>query len=239
MRDRRCLIVNADDFGMSVGISRGILAAHQHGIVTSASLMVRPTAAAEAVAMSRDHPALSVGLHVDLCEWVFEEGEWKLNYEVVPLHNEAAVADEVDRQLDQFRKLAGRDPTHIDSHQHFHLQHPVRERLIALASGIGVALRHCTPGVTYVGGFYGQTAEGEPNPSAITLPALLGVLNDLPAGIVELACHPGEASDADTPYSDERTVEQEVLCHPAVRRLLEDKSIRLCSFGEVRQMIAR
>ena len=37
----RYLIVNADDFGQSVQVNQGIIHAHEHGIVTSASLMVR------------------------------------------------------------------------------------------------------------------------------------------------------------------------------------------------------
>ena len=49
----RRLIVNADDFGQSPGVNRGIIEAHQHGIVTSASLMVSWPAAAEAAAYGR------------------------------------------------------------------------------------------------------------------------------------------------------------------------------------------
>src|SRR5437870_3779943 len=45
----RYLIVNADDFGLSPGVNRGIIEAHEHGIVTSASLMVRWPAAGEPV----------------------------------------------------------------------------------------------------------------------------------------------------------------------------------------------
>ena len=37
----RTLVVNADDFGRSPGITRGVLRAHAEGIVTSTSLMVR------------------------------------------------------------------------------------------------------------------------------------------------------------------------------------------------------
>ena len=40
----RYLIVNADDFGLSEGVNRGIVRAHEGGIVTSASLMVRQLA---------------------------------------------------------------------------------------------------------------------------------------------------------------------------------------------------
>ena len=66
----RAVIVNADDFGLSAGVNRGIAAAFEGGIVTSASLMVRPDAAAEAASYARLHPVLGVGLHIDLGEWV-------------------------------------------------------------------------------------------------------------------------------------------------------------------------
>jgi hypothetical protein len=44
----RLLIVNADDLGCSRGVNRGIIEAHERGIVTSASLMVNRPAASEA-----------------------------------------------------------------------------------------------------------------------------------------------------------------------------------------------
>src|SRR6185437_11280085 len=57
------VIFNADDFGASAGINRGVLECHTRGVLTSASLMVTGRATREAAAMSRDHPALAVGLH--------------------------------------------------------------------------------------------------------------------------------------------------------------------------------
>ena len=42
----RRLIVNADDFGLTPGVSAGILSAHRHGIVTSTTLLA--TAAIDA-----------------------------------------------------------------------------------------------------------------------------------------------------------------------------------------------
>src|SRR5437870_1520781 len=57
------LVINADDFGYSDGINRGIVHTHRNGVVTSTSLIVTAPQAAEALAMSRDCPDLSVGLH--------------------------------------------------------------------------------------------------------------------------------------------------------------------------------
>ncbi len=60
------LIVNADDFGRTAGINRGIIAAHERGIVTSATLMVNYAPAAEAAALARQNAGIGVGLHVAL-----------------------------------------------------------------------------------------------------------------------------------------------------------------------------
>ena len=92
--DKRYLIVNADDFGRSPGVNRGIIEAHGSGIVTSASLMVRWPAAAEAAAYAREHPDLVVGLHFDLGEWIYREGAWLPASEVVPADNSTAMMEE-------------------------------------------------------------------------------------------------------------------------------------------------
>src|SRR5215467_13708276 len=149
MTARRLLIVNADDFGQSAGVNRGIVQAHRRGIVTSASLMVRQPAAAQAVELSTACPALSLGLHLDLGEWRPRGGEWAALYEVVPLGDRRAVEDEVARQLAAFRRLAGRDPTHVDSHQHVHLREPVRSIVEACARELVVPLRRCDAAIRY------------------------------------------------------------------------------------------
>lgn len=58
-------IVNADDFGSSQGVNQGIIDAHEKGIVTSTSLMVNTPATEAAVKLAREHPGLSLGLHVN------------------------------------------------------------------------------------------------------------------------------------------------------------------------------
>src|SRR5688572_11643250 len=116
----RYLIVNADDFGQSPGINRGVITAHERGIVTSASLMVRWPAAADAAAYGRARQSLSLGLHFDLGEWAWRDGTWVRIYEVIPTDDGASIGDELARQLATFRQLVGDDPTHVDSHQHVH-----------------------------------------------------------------------------------------------------------------------
>jgi len=227
------LIVNADDFGRSRGVNQGVITAHERGIVTSASLMVRWPAVKPAAAYARAHPGLTVGIHVDLGEWVFREGAWLALYEVVPLDDERRVAGEVSRQLVDFRRLVGREPTHLDSHQHVHRREPVRSILLEMARQLGVPLRGYNRLVRYLGDFYGQTAEGLPLPGAISVERLIAIMNALPAGFTELGCHPGHGDDLDTIYRRERAEEVNVLCDPRVRAAIDSLGIRLCSFSAV------
>lgn len=230
MADRR-LIVTADDFGQSRGVNRGIVETHERGIVTSASLMVRYPAAAEAAVYAGDHPSLSVGLHVDLGEWTCRDGAWAARYTVVPDDDAAAVEDEIVRQLRRFQELVGRPPTHLDSHQHVHRREPVRSVLGALAREMSIPLRETDGRIAYSGAFYGQTADGQPWPEAITVAGLVRTLEGLPAGLTELGCHPGYAEDLDTMYRAERAREVVTLCDPRVRAALGRLDIRLTSFA--------
>jgi chitin disaccharide deacetylase len=227
----RVLIVNADDFGLSQGVNRGIIEAHEHGIVTSASLMVRWPAAVEAAAYVRERGNLDLGLHLDLGEWTCSNGTWSQVYEVIPDEDEMTVRTEVQRQLEAFHELTGSNPTHIDSHQHVHRQQPVRAIVRAAARDLGIPVRHFSPDIHYCGEFYGQTGTGEPYRAAISTDALISVLQGLPEGITELCCHPGRDDDLDTMYRDERKLEVATLCHPSVRDVLNEARVRLWSFA--------
>jgi chitin disaccharide deacetylase len=233
----RRLIVNADDFGLSPGVNRGIAAAHEHGIVTSASLMVRWPAAEEAAAYAHEHTKLSVGLHFDLGEWTFANETWRLAYEVVPADKEDAVQDELARQLDAFRRLLRRDPTHLDSHQHVHRSEPVRTIVLRAARNMGIVVRSLDPAVRYCGQFYGQSDKGYPYPEGISVSGLLKTLHELPAGITEMGCHPGESDGLNSIYCHERATECRTLCDPRVRAALAAEGILLCSFSDPAVMV--
>jgi predicted glycoside hydrolase/deacetylase ChbG (UPF0249 family) len=226
----RHLIVNADDFGRSHGINRGVFAAHQHGIVTSASLMVRWPAVHDAVAFARAAPALGLGLHLDLAEWVYAAGGWRPAYEVVDHGDAIAVRTEVWRQVERFDHLYGAYPTHLDSHQHVHHSEPVRSAVLDVATELGVVVRDEDRRVAYCGDFHGQTGRGEALHDAITSDALVGILSSLGPGMTELACHPGLDDESGSVYSEERNVEVAALCNSAVRATIDAGGITLGSF---------
>jgi predicted glycoside hydrolase/deacetylase ChbG (UPF0249 family) len=229
----RVLVVTADDFGLSAGVNRGVGRAHEHGIVTSASLMVCQPAAADAARYARRAGTLALGLHFEVGEWEYRDGEWHTHHEFVPVDDDRAVGQELDRQLELFTELTGGLPTHIDSHQHVHRDAPVGELVARAGALLGVPVRDVTPGITYVGGFYGQDGKGGPLPDAITVDALLAIIRSLPAGVTELGCHPAMDDDIDTMYRHERLVEVESLCAPRVRAAIDEEAIALRGFADV------
>lgn len=230
----RFLIVNADDFGLTEGVNRGVIETHERGIVTSASLMVRHPAARDAAVSARAHPDLSVGLHFEVAEWRYHDGEWGAAYEVVDARDQSAVEVEFEKQLDLFRRLLGSDPTHLDSHQHVHLSEPTRSILLRAAERLHLPLRGCDSVIKYCGSFYGQTGEGESFHAGISSARLAAMIEELDPGWTEVGCHPGYADGLDSIYSSEREQEIRVLCAAETRRALQGRDVRLCSFRDHR-----
>ena len=227
------LIVNADDFGLGTTVNEGIIACFERGIVTSTSLMVRQPGASEAAEYARSSPGLGVGLHLDLGEWALRNGNWVPLYEVAPLDSAQELADEIHRQIAAFHDLLGREPTHLDSHQHVHQREPLRSILRAVAAERCLPLRHENPGVRYCGNFYGQCEDGSALHSAISPGHLVETIAGLSSGITELACHPAAGPVENTMYDSERLMELRTLCDPAVREAIRDNGIVLIRFTEV------
>jgi predicted glycoside hydrolase/deacetylase ChbG (UPF0249 family) len=143
-------------------------------------------------------------------------------------------AEDLRRQLDRFRLLVGRDPSHLDSHQHRHLAPLVRPAFEEVAADLGIPLRRVDPRVRFCGEFYGHDGRGRPEPEAITVDALVRLIENVDGEVTELGCHPGYADDLDDWYRTEREQEVRALCDPRVRNAIEREGLRLCSYAEVR-----
>jgi predicted glycoside hydrolase/deacetylase ChbG (UPF0249 family) len=219
------LIINADDFGASEGINRGILECHTRGVVTSSSLMVTGRCAREAAAMSRQHTGLAIGLHWD----VLGEDEREFDFS-----NVQAVRAEFQRQLDEFYRLLERPPTHVDSHRHVH-RHPALMPVFSeLVAPLGVPLRG-DGRVGFVGGFYAQWEWRVTNLEYVGVPFVENLLRqEVPAGWTELSCHPGYVTpDFSSVYLAEREEEVRTLTDPRILRTIHDLDIHLMSYADV------
>ncbi len=212
------LIINGDDFGASRGINRGIIQAHHDGILTSASLFVNRPASIEAAALARQHPGLSLGLHLEL-----DAGDSEAE----------GVAAQCERQLARFRELTGERPTHVDSHHDVHRAPHVLPHVLALAQRVGAPVRGRS-GARHVGKFYGRWG-GATHPELIGVEGLLRLLDaDVREGVTELSCHPGYVEpEFRSSYVAERELELRTLCDPRVRHAIRDWGIRLIGFRDL------
>jgi hopanoid biosynthesis associated protein HpnK len=151
----RRLIVNADDFGLTIGVNRAIAEAHDQGVVTSATLMATGAAFADAVERARSVPRLSVGGHI-----VLTDGFPLLSAEQIPTLTSdtgqfrqslvsfalSAISgrinpNEIEAEANaQIRKLqtAGIVVSHIDTHKHTHIFPPVLRPLLRAARACGI-----------------------------------------------------------------------------------------------------
>jgi hypothetical protein len=253
MTTSKRLIVNADDFGRTAGINRGVVQAHERGIVTSATMMVNYAPAAEAAELARKNPGLAIGLHVALTggppalppaqipSLVDFQGRLPPKPDGLKDANPAEVLAEARAQLRRFRELMGRDPTHMDSHHHSHRESSaVLDALCTLAWETGLPIRNNSPAVRerldregirttddFVEEFYDKGA---------TLEAMVRILGDLKPGTTELMCHPAvvDAELRDTSgYAEPRTRELEVLTSVEVRQAIQASGIHLATFADL------
>ena len=216
----RSLIVNADDFGLSAGVTDGILEAHSHGIVTSTSLMVFEAAAERAARAAHDQPSLSVGLH-------FVEPD------PVDLDDPDQAAAAFAEQLGRFRELTGADPTHVDSHHHVHAEEDRMATFAQLVAPLGVPLRH-DGRVAYIGGFWAQWEPDVTELRYVSRDFLLELVRtEALEGFTELACHPARITgDFSSSYLDERAVELQTLTGPGLREEIGELGVRLVSYHD-------
>ena len=245
----RRLIVNADDWGLSHGVSDGILAAHRHGIVSSTTVLVTADLDREQVARLRDS-GLGVGLHVNLTlgqpltrgrSLVDGNGRFVRDARRAAARVSAAdVRAEVEAQVERFESALKRRPTHLDTHHHVGLHPPVRDVLLEVAHALDVAVRS-------------QNAEarsrarsarlrtpdhffGESGPDAYWSAArTLAHLRALPPGVSEFMCHPGRFDDdlGYSRYGRQREVEMTGLGTPAARAAATALGIELRHFGQL------
>jgi chitin disaccharide deacetylase len=151
----RHLIVNADDLGLTVGVNDGIFDAHDHGILTSASLFARAPATSDAIRRARSRPSLGLGVHLALVDGtptlpprliptlVEDDGRFRRSWRpfiVACLRGKVSLAEvelELTAQIERLR-AAGLRPTHLDAHKHVHAYPPVFAIVARLAGRFGI-----------------------------------------------------------------------------------------------------
>jgi predicted glycoside hydrolase/deacetylase ChbG (UPF0249 family) len=211
----RLLVVNADDFGLTDGVTAGILDAMRTGIVSSTSVMTCVPGALDR--LRRHAPALRgrAGVHLQLTQGVArlpagqipslvdEAGAFPDRRGARPL----ACAREIEREWRAQVECvldAGIQPTHIDSHQHVHKDPSAFQAYCRIARKFSLPARSCSPAMSRrlrgAGVDCPHAFECSWSASGAAASGLLEAARRLFAGldgdaVVEAMCHPGRDDD--------------------------------------------
>jgi len=132
---KKQLIVNADDYGRTPGVTRGIIKAYKEGIVTSTTVMMNMPGVEEAVALA--DKGLGMGVHLVFTSWkpllppdevrsLVDERGYFLSQEAIASNPRqidlSELKKELKAQIERLKDL-GREPDHLDCH-HFVYMHP-------------------------------------------------------------------------------------------------------------------
>lgn len=230
-------IINADDFGLTQGVNRGIIEAHKEGIVTSTTLMATSAAFDDAVALAKATPTLGVGVHLVLSTQtplltthqtlVNEQGNFK--YKLETIDSELSLEEVYQEWRAQIEKVRAVLPiTHFDSHHYMHL-HP---RLLPVAQRLGAEYQlpmrsernHLPQEVKSNAEFYDSG----------TYETLQQVLSK-PDELLEIACHPAYVDDElrmISSYSEERDNERQLLTGK-IKEYAAAEQIELIHYGQL------
>lgn len=245
----RCVIINADDFGLSEGVNRGIEEVYRAGSLSSATLMVNMPGFEDAVRTAYALPGLGVGLHFNVTygkplsdprlvpSLVKPDGAFR-DIKTQWHRDEREIEHELAAQWERFI-ATGLRPTHLDSHHHMHQIDPsVYRAMAALAVSERIPMRKSQL----------PTDPSVPAPEttdAIVLDTydqkdginrLMRYIHALPHGTTEIMCHPGYADDTVRQISEMtimREQELNVFRSPDIRRTIDALGVRLIHYGQL------
>jgi predicted glycoside hydrolase/deacetylase ChbG (UPF0249 family) len=250
MTPLKTLIVNADDFGLTRGVSRGILEAGARGIVTSTTVIVNRQIDPDLVA-ELGASTLGAGLHLNLTLGApladprrvpsLVDGEGRFVRDPREAAARAAKDEariELGNQIDAFRRLFGRFPTHLDSHHHVGQHEPILELVLEFARALRVPVRSQDDRVRSAARLAKlRTPDhfaGESGPEPCWSPErVLAELRALRDGVTEFMTHPGYFDEelAYSRYGRQRETELAGLTDPRARELIAREGIGLAHFG--------
>ena len=207
----RQVIVNADDFGYSFSVNKGIIEGHKQGIITSTSVMIDAIAADEAVGLL-EYPNLAVGLHF------------------VP-SSDNDVEEELDRQIERFISVTGNRPTHIDIHKPSEDDINLKETVGRYAKDKNIPYRYSGE-AHFIDSFFGPLSNGE-----ISVDLLKNAFNRTSEGLNEIMTHVGYSDDYLNTHSSYNTLREEELkavCSQEIKDFIELQRIELTNWSKIK-----
>ena len=231
MRDSKKLVINADDYGLTKGITDGIVCGLESGYLSDISFVTNSSCFDYAADQLKRLYRTSVGIHLTVLEC-----EFRCQIETL-LHSNFI-------------------PTHIDSHQHVHLFPGVSELVVMLAKEYGIPYirlprmnelnRYYLPvdllfrrlkRKVHNEGFPFSQFKGMDESGAMNYEKLRNLIIGISSGITEIGVHPGrgdrETLEKYDHWNFDWDQELEAVCDKRLKKLIESKDIHITSFEKL------
>ncbi len=146
------LILNADDFGLSPSVNKGIVEAFQQGIISSATMMMNTPYTDEAIELAKKHNLKNIGIHLNLTygksvlpasevpSLVDENGTFHYVCMLGYYTQYLDAKKELKAQIEKFL-ASGLTPTHIDHHHYFNEIPNILKAYLELAQEYNLPVR--------------------------------------------------------------------------------------------------
>ncbi|PIQ85859.1 MAG: hypothetical protein COV74_06725 [Candidatus Omnitrophica bacterium CG11_big_fil_rev_8_21_14_0_20_45_26] len=234
----KVLFVNADDFNLTPGVSKGIFRCFDCGIVSSTSIFINLPLSREQFLGLRKRKHLGQGLHLNMTygqpvqhtkrvkSLVDQTGSFKRFHQRPNLRE---IAGEYRAQLNRFFEVFGKMPDHLDTHHHIHADPSIFAIVQKLSRQHAIPMRRVCglgPQTLTTDYFFGSIGYDR----HWTLRSLTTILKNLPDGASELMCHPGYCDGylrKISSFNQGRAVELSLFSNPKLKQLLKKEKIVL------------
>ena len=246
------LIINGDDYGLTLGVSKGIVEAIKNGKMTDTTAMVNMPAFEESIKYALDNGITEMGVHLTLScgrpltdapSLVDENGKFDKNVYELGTYDIKEVEMEFRAQIEKFLST-GMKLNHLDGHHHLFAMVPAT-LMVALKLGKEYDIPMRCPfdrdlplfkeeGVKcpdhMSGDFYEEKTTEE------NLKDIILKYKEMGSEVLEVMSHPAYIDDelrAISSYVDSRANELKVLTSNSFKKFILENNIEMISFSDL------
>jgi len=217
------LIINADDFGYSYSVNKGIIEGHLDGIITSTTVLVDANAAHEAKNL-KDYPNLSVGLHFN------------------PKPDED-LETEFKRQLELFESIVGHKPDSIDTHKSPPSDKENMEMMLRKYTKEQNTPVRKLGKVKFIRSFFGLNIDvtGSLDETKVTVKGLKNAIDEATDNVNEIMTHSGYCDDyllSKSSYNVTREKELKSILDPRIKPYIASRGIKLVNWVQLKNFVS-
>lgn len=239
------IIINADDYGLTQGISTGILLGHSRGVISSTTVMMNAKDVESWLTVALNYPKLGLGVHlagtigkpITNCPSLVDE---KGNFLGEARWKEPDFVDldelylEWKAQIEKFIAITKQKPTHLDSHHHIHTIPKIQPIALRLAKEYDLPMRQSEYLIKDYEPVIVDTNCYKDNATI----SYIKELCEKKTGIIELMCHPALLDQqlyTTSSYNIDRINELALYQSDEIKQYLSNNKIQIINYSDIKK----